>query len=105
MRSSFPLNGGQVRFQFEWSYLDRSNIVVTSGNDVPRSFKWINDHEIEVKNLFGDPLTAEDSPLVIQRVTPDLECPAAASGYRTTTGSKPLAAVIRRKKRSPISVR
>ena len=74
MKTEYPLNGNQTRFRFEWPYLSRSHIVVLL-DDRPKSFTWVDDHEVEVLTSTGRPVVG--TTLVILRVTPDLESYAA----------------------------
>jgi hypothetical protein len=71
MLTTYTLDGQQTVFQFNWPYLDRSHIMVTV-NLAARPFKFIDDHTISVKSLFGEPLPAGET-LKIFRVTPDLD--------------------------------
>lgn len=70
MLTTYTLDGTQTRFTFDWPYLERSHIMVTV-DMAARPFKFIDDHTVEVKSLFGEPLPAGEV-LKIFRVTPDL---------------------------------
>ena len=70
MLTTYTTDGVQTRFTFNWPYLERSHIMVTR-DMAPAMFKFINDYEVEVKTLFGEPLP-EGEVLKIFRVTPDL---------------------------------
>lgn len=69
MLTTYTLDGTRTRFTFDWPYLERSHIMVTV-DLAARPFKFISDHEIEVKSIFGEPLP--EGKLKIFRVTPDL---------------------------------
>lgn len=82
MQTTYTLDGTTTRFTFDWPYLDRSHIMVTV-DLAPRGFRFINDHTIECKTLFGEPFP--DGTLKVFRATPDLDAYADFKEAATLT--------------------